>query len=261
VINAAIMSAIRSWSLRLQFAGIHCGLRSAAASCLPFLLTILLICCCNEARAQETDLTIGLGSGVVIRGIASGREELSLQAMATYYATAGWHVGIGGTTVRSQAEPNQGVLLTGKLGYARPLSEDWSVQLGYSRYDYLLSASLRPFAHDELGASISYRDLVVLSISGLYNSRLSDGGGRASVAFDLTGRYPLSAEFSLAAGIGYQDLYRQSGFGYTYGHCGIGARMGSAHLDISYVITDSTAKAQFGTIASNRWTAGLTWNF
>lgn len=226
-----------------------------------FFLMIFLICCRNGAQAEETDFTVSLDSGVVIRGIAPGREEPSLQAMVTYYSTAGWLVGIGGRSVRSQAEQNQGVLLTGKLGYAWPLSEDWSTQLAYLRYDYRLSTSLQPFAHDELGASVSYRDLVVLSISGLYNSRLSDGGGRTSVAYDLTGRYPLSAEFSLAAGVGYQDLYRRSGFGYTYGHCGIGVRMGPAHLDISYVVTDSTAKAQLGRIASNRWAAGLTWSF
>lgn len=224
-------------------------------------LMILLIFCCISARAQETDLTVGLSSGVVMRGIALGREEPSLQAMATYYSTAGWLVGIGGATLRSQAEQNQVVLLTGKLGYAWPLSDDWSAELDYVRYAYRSSISLRPFAHDELGARITYRDLAVLSISGLSNARLSTGGNRTSFAYDLTGHYPLRDGFSLAAGVGYQDLNRRLGFGYAYGHYGIGARMGPAQLDISYILTNSTAKARFGTSASNRWAAGLTWNF
>jgi uncharacterized protein (TIGR02001 family) len=216
---------------------------------------------CGAAQAQETNLVLGLSSGVVIRGLLLGRNEPSVQAAATFYGATRWLAGIGAVSLRSPSDDAGAWLITGKVGYVWSLSEDWGAQLDYGRYAYPSSESLRPFDRDELNATFLYRDLVALSVSGLRNARLDDGGSRASVAYDLTGRYPVRPGLSLIAGIGYQDLHRRSGFGYAYGHGGIGVRMGQARFEMSYIMTDATAKAQYGAGASNRWAAGLTWAF
>ena len=222
---------------------------------------MFLIAGCAGTQAQETDLSLGVNSGVVTRGIAVGRDEPSVRATATYTAAARWFVGIGAASVRSPSDHAQAFLLTGKLGYAWPVSETWGAQVDLARYAYRSSPSLRAFGRDELSATLAYRDLVVMSIAGLRNARLADGGSRFSLAYDLTMRYPLRSALSLSAGIGYQDLHRRSGFGYVYGHGGIGARLGAVQADIAYIVTDATAKTQFGASASNRWTAGLDWTF
>lgn len=224
-------------------------------------VAIALTLGCGAAQAQETNLVLGLNSGVVIRGLLLGRNEPSVQAAATFYGASRWLAGIGFTSLRSPSDDAGAWLVTGKVGYVWTLSEDWGAQLDYARYAYPSSESLRPFDRDELNATFLYRDLVALSVSGLRNARLDDGGSRASVAYDLTGRYPVRPGLSLIAGVGYQDLHRRSGFGYAYGHGGIGVRMGQARFEMSYIMTDTTAKAQYGEGASDRWAAGLTWTF
>lgn len=222
---------------------------------------VLFFLGCSDAGAQETDLTIGVSSGPVLRGIALGPEGISAQAAVGYYSTERWFVTVGAATLRWSSDDPRTVQLTPRVGYAWDLSGDWGAQLDYAHYGYPLASALRAFEHDELGTTIAYRDLAFISVAGLRSANAGADGGRWSLAYDLVGRVPLRLASAMTAGVGFRDLHHESGFGYWYGHLGIGTRIDAAHLEMSYIATDNTAKARFGARASNRWTASLTWNF
>ena len=223
---------------------------------------ILFFLGCSSVQAQETDLTVGLSTGPVLRGLALGPEGISAHMAASYYSAARWFITVGATTLRQASDAPVTLQLTERLGYTWTLSSDWGAQLDYSHYTYPLDSSLRPYEHAEVGATFAYRDLAFMSISGLRKTNAGyDDGSRWSLAYDLVGRHPLRPGLAMTAGVGYGDRHRQSGFGYAYGHVGLGARVDAAQLEVSYVMTDNTAKARFGASASNRWTASLRWSF
>jgi hypothetical protein len=222
---------------------------------------ILFFSACGSAQAQDADLSVGLSTGPVLRGLAFGAEGISVQLAGSYYSAAQWFIAFGATTLREPSNGSLTLQLTERVGYAWSLSDDWAAQLGYSRYSYPFASSLRPFGHDEIGTTFAYRDLAFMSIAALRKAHASDDDDRWSLAYDLVGRLPLRPGLAMTAGVGHEDHRRQAGFGYTYGHVGLGARVDAAQLEVSYILTDNTAKTRFGANASNRWTASLKWNF
>ena len=222
---------------------------------------ILFFLGCSSVQAQETDVSVGLSTGPILRGLALGPEGISAQMAASYYSAARWFVTLGATTLRQPSDAPRTLQLTERVGYTWTLSSDWGAQLDYSHYAYPFASSLRPFEHDGVGATFAYRDLAFMSIAGLRKAHAGDDDDRWSFAYDLVGRHPLRPGLAMTAGGGYEDRHRQSGFGYAYGHVGLEARVDAAQLEVSYILTDNTAKARFGERASNRWTASLRWSF
>lgn len=230
---------------------------------LPIAFTCLL--CSGTALGQEIDASLGVSSGIVVRGFALNGGRPAVQGAVNFYSAGPWLASLSGAAFRSASNDEWGLQLFSKLGYAWQLANDWGAQLSYVHYAYPLNSELRAYERDELIATAAYRDLVVLSVAGLRNSRASANGRHGSVAYDLVGRYPLQAGVALSAGLGYQDMHHRSGFGYAYGNVGAGAdlgpRTGGAHLEVSYIVTDATAKKRLGDEASNRWAASLAWAF
>ena len=219
----------------------------------------------GAAHGQEIDGSIGVSSGVIVRGFALDGGRPAVQGAVNYYGAGSWLASLSGAAFRLSSNGEWSLQLLGKLGYAWQLANDWGAQLSYVHYAYPLNSELRIYERDELIATATYRDRLVLSVAGLCNNRASARGSRSSVAYDLVGRYPLQAGVALSAGLGYQDMHHRSGFGYAYGNVGAGAdlgrRTGDAHLEVSYIVTDATAKKRLGDEASNRWTASLAWAF
>jgi uncharacterized protein (TIGR02001 family) len=222
------------------------------------VLTLLLVC--GTSRAQETSLTLGLTSGVVTRGIQLGRGGPAVQASATYYSPQMWFASLSGATLGAPWN-RAGTQVLGKLGRVWRFSPDWGAQLDFSYYTYPFDSPLRQYEHNELGATLAYRDLLFMSVSGQRGTRTDVYGNSTGAAYDAVVRYPLRADLALDAGIGYQQVHHQSSFGYTYGQLGLSTRIDMAQLAVAYIATSGVAKAQFGSNASDRWTASLTWGF
>ena len=233
-------------------------------SSLPIAFFTCLLCN-GTAHGQEIDASLGVSSGIVVRGFALDGGGAAVQGAVNFYSAGPWLASLSGAAFRSASNDEWSLQLLSKLGYAWQLANDWGVQLSHVHYAYPLNSELRMYERDELIATAAYRDLIVLSVAGLRSNRPSANGRRGSVAYDLVGRYPVSAGVAVAAGLGYQDMHHRAGFGYAYGHVGagtdLGPRTGGAHLDVSYIMTDATAKERFGSEASNRWAASLAWAF
>jgi len=213
------------------------------------------------SRAQQFDLTAGVSSSLVSRGIVLGRSEPSLQASAAYYAAGGGYVGLSAATLRFPSEEHRAVQVAARAGWLLPLSGQWIAHAGVQHVAYPFDPSWNSFAYDEATVGLAYGDLAVASVSMLLHSDDYQAGSRVSAAADLVGRYPLARGFSLTGGLGVHDMHCRYGFAYAYGHAGIGWRQGRASVDLAYTFTDATAKAQFGSRAADRWTGAVLWHF
>jgi len=216
---------------------------------------------CAGTRAEPIDLSFGIASATVLRGVALGEGSVDAHAAGTYADPSGWRATLGATALHSQpSHQRREAQLFWRLGYAHRLHGDWSAQLAHTRYAYPGSELLRRYGHDELGATLAYRDLLYLSVAGLRPTHATSNGNRNSVACDVVARLALPAALTASAGLGRLDT-RGSSFAYAYGHLGLGAQWGATQAQLSYIATDSAAKRRFGDAASNRWTASLSWRF
>ena len=137
-----------------------------------------------------------------------------------------WRASLGVAALHSQSSQRRrwDAQWFGRLGYAHRLDGDWSAQLALTRYAYPGAALLRPYAQDELGATLAWRDLAYLSIAGLRRSNVQgSGGGRDSVAYDFVLRQALPATLSFSAGLGHFETRGVQGHAYTHGSVALGA--------------------------------------
>jgi hypothetical protein len=239
-------------------AGRRCSGRSR---CSRLCLAGLHALACAAARADQTDLTLGVASSMVLRGVAVGDDGFTAQAAATHVLSSGWLAGLGAAALHSDARDSWDAQYFWKVGRARPLNADWSAQAAYIRYAFR-PAHRRGYGYDELSATLAWRDQLYLSIAGLRSPAAASASApdRRSVAGDVVLRQPLQGAWAASGGIGYQRT-RHTDFAYGYGHAGLGLRMGSGHAELSYLTTSSAAKARFGRAAANRWIGSLTWTF
>jgi hypothetical protein len=214
---------------------------------------------CGAVRADEVDLSLGLASSTVLRGVTLG--DLTARSMVSYSSASGWLTSLGVAALQSRAQHDKwDAQLSPRFGYARVLGADWAWQSAYTHYAYPGSERLKRYAHHELAATLAYRDLLYLSIAGLRNAHVNSGEGRTSVAYEIVASHPLPYGLSATAGIGYRDALHASSE-YAYGHGGISVRWGSAQADLLYIVTDTAVKRYVGSAAANRWVGNLTWRF
>lgn len=216
---------------------------------------------CAGTHAEPIDLSVGVASATVLRGIALGEGGVDAFVAASYAGPNGWRATLGATALQSKPSRRRwDAQLFWRLGYAHRLDDDWSVQLAYAHYAYPGSLLLRRYGQDELGATFAYRDLLYLSVAGLRRTHFRASGSRDSLAYDIVARCALPWALLASAGLGHLES-RGSSFAYTYGHLGLGAQWGSTQAQLTYIATDSAAKQRFGNAAANRWTASLGWSF
>jgi hypothetical protein len=214
---------------------------------------------CGTVRADEVDLSLGLASSTVLRGVALG--DLTARSTASYSHASGWLVSLGVAALQSRTRHDQwNAQVSPRFGYTRVLDGDWTWQSAYAYHAYPGSALLKRYEHHELGATLAYRDLLVLSLAGLRSARPTSGEGRTSMAYEIVASHPLPAGFSATAGIGYRDALHASA-DHAYGHGGLSFRWRRAQADLLYIFTDEAAKRRLGSAADNRWVGSLSWRF
>jgi hypothetical protein len=214
---------------------------------------------CGTLHADEVDLSLGLSSGSVLRGVVLG--DLTARSAASYNHASGWLGSVGVAALQSPARHHQwDAQLSLKFGHARVLGADWAWQSAYTHHAYPGSQRLRRYAHHELAATLAYRDVLYLSLAGLRSAHVSSGESRDSVAWEVVGNHPFASGWSATAGIGYRDALQSSSH-HAYGHGGVSVRWGRTQADLLYLATDAAAKRRLGSAAANRWVGSLAWRF
>lgn len=220
------------------------------------LLGTAVLSCPVVGRAEPVELSFGMASATVVRGVAFGEGAFDAHAVASLSGRSGWRATAGVTALHVKAEPGcWDAQLFWRLGYARRLDDDWSAQAVLASYSYPGSPRLRSYARHDITATLAWRDRLYLTITG---QRSDESPGRSSTAGDIVARHALPGTLSASAGLGRLHDPR---FAYSYGHLALDRRWGDAQIQLAYIATDSAAKANLGTAAANRWTASLGWDF
>ena len=126
---------------------------------------------CGAVRADEVDLSLGLASSTVLRGVVLG--DLTARSMASYSTGAGWLTSLGVAALQSPARHEKWDAQVSLKVRPHPCPRrrlGW--QSAYTHYAYPGSERLRRYAHHELAATLAYRDLLYLSVAGLRRAHL-----------------------------------------------------------------------------------------
>ena len=201
---------------------------------------------------------MGATTDYVYRGISQTYDGGAAQLGANYQNAGGWFAGAWASNV----DPYPGRASSEELdlytGIGRQLSDDLSVRGTYTHYAYLHDPRPARYDRDELAVSLGYVDLLRATVSYQPNSSAYTtagyAGGRTTMAYELTGRWPLRAGLWAAAGGGYYDLHDLFHVGYWAGDVGIAYGYRRLTLDLRRFFCDSTAARLYGDAsAGGRW--------
>jgi uncharacterized protein (TIGR02001 family) len=135
------------------------------------------------------------------------------------------------------------------LGWSRSLSDDWRLDLRYTRYLYDANIFGKKSDFNEYYLFIHYRDLLSANISfseDYYNR------GKSAQSYELTGRYPLTDYLQISSGVGYSKTKKTLEHDYLYWNAGLIFSYKFASLDFRYVDAAETANNQ-GNSSGNRF--------
>jgi uncharacterized protein (TIGR02001 family) len=217
-----------------------------------FAPLLLLVSVCH---ADGLGGDVGVDSDEVTRGLSFSDHQLSPQ-VDLHYSLSGFYAGVTAVGVRLLPFESVGVGLIGYLGYQYRLSDDWATGLAARHYDYPGYRLRNDYDYDEGALSLSWRELIVATVTASPDVFAFDAQGRygrgAAFSYELGGRLPLARGFCANAGIGYYNLDRQIGIGYSYFSAGISKQWRSVNFDVRFVGTNTTAKQRFDGVAENR---------
>ena len=214
------------------------------------------------AAAQGWTGTIGANSEQVVRGVSETAHSAALVGNVQYYSVTGWFAGLAGYASRARQLSAEGSEATVEAGYGFPVGP-LSYRLSFARHIALRRTRERS-EYNEATLTASAQDRVFASVSALSDPTHSGSYETRTGtvwAYDLLVNVPLKQAFSINVGVGYQDLHRVGGTGYTYGNAGLAAQLMNLQVQLSYIATNAKAKRLFGDAASNRWVGSVLWSF
>jgi len=202
----------------------------------------------------------------VFRGVSQTYGGAALQAGLNYRSSMGWFAGSWASNVNPYPFGSDAAEINVYTGFGWVLAPAWTVRASYTRYLYTWDRRRKPYDYGELALTLGFEDRLSATISYQPdNTRFSTLGyvrNRQSLAYELTGRWPLPQRFALVAGVGYYDLTRLYGVGYWSGDSGVSYTYGRLEVDITRFVGDRTVRRLFeDASADGRWVATAVFRF
>jgi uncharacterized protein (TIGR02001 family) len=199
--------------------------------------------------------SISATTDYVFRGVSQTYDHGALQLSGNYFSPQGWFAGAWGSNVDPYPSAQSALELDLYTGFSRPLGGDFNASFVYTRYFYLDDPRPAHYGYDELALSASYLDRLVATVSyqpdvTLY-SNLGFADRRPSLAYELTGRWPLPLGLAVEAGAGYYDLQRVFGVHYWAGDAGIQYIYRRVSLDLMHFFADPAVARLYGPASAN----------
>lgn len=219
------------------------------------LASVPLLACAADGPWSAS---IGATTDYVFRGVSQSDGHGALELGANYLNPQGWFAGAWGSNVDPYPFAGSAQELDLYTGVSRPLSEDFNASVTYTHYLYLNDPRPVRYDYDELALSVSFLDRLVATVSYQPDSTLYSDLGfadrRASVAYELTGRWPLNRGFALEYGVGYYDQHHLFGVRYWAGNAGAQYVYRRVTLDLTRFFADPTvARLYEGASANGDW--------
>ena len=218
-----------------------------------FMASILLHASC--VAEESWSASVGATSNYVYRGISQTYGGGAVQLGTSYLDPLGWFVGAWGSNVDPYPGGKPSKELDAYAGVSRDLGADFTVSGTYTHYAYLQDPRPVRYDHNEIAVSLAYLDLVAASVSYQPDSSSYSALGfahkRATIAYELTGRWPLRRGFAVTAAAGYYDLHDSFGVGYWAGDAGLSYVYRRLTLDLSRFFCDATVASLYEDASAN----------
>jgi uncharacterized protein (TIGR02001 family) len=199
--------------------------------------------------------SFGATSDYVFRGVSQTYDRGALQLGGNYFSPQGWFAGAWGSNVEPYPGTQSALELDLYTGISRSLSGDFNASFLYTHYLYLDDPRTGHYDYDELALSASYLDHLVATISYqpdiTLHSNLGYADRRPSLAYELTGRWPLPLGLTIEAGAGYYNLQRVFGVRYWAGDAGINYIYRRVSVDLKHFFADPTVARLYGDASAN----------
>jgi uncharacterized protein (TIGR02001 family) len=215
--------------------------------------------------ANEWSGALVLTSDYLVRGISRTSNNPALQIDVDYSNPAGLIAGIFASNTQFNPRLPKDVELSGFVGYAWNVNDDWRAKILGSHYTYPWNHANSNYTYDELDLDIAYQGWLHFDLNYSPNSprrlpasytsyylRVNEKSAEVNLQRQVLGR------LSATAGVGYSFVGGPESAGYTYWSAGTAYDWRSATLAIAYVNTTDEAKALFyNAAASGRWIGSL----
>lgn len=210
----------------------------------------------NPCRADASwSASAGATSDYVYRGISQTYRGGAAQLGVNYQSPLGWFAGAWGSNVKPYPGHASFEELDVYGGYSVPLGDEFSLRGMYTHYAYVQDALPRSFDHNEVAATLSYLDALAATVSYQPDSSAYSALGaaykRTTLAYELTGRWPLGCGTALTGGAGYYDLHDLFGIGYWAGDVGLSYVYQWLTLDVSRFFSDASATRLYEHASAN----------
>jgi uncharacterized protein (TIGR02001 family) len=255
----------RSFNAVLEARSGGCEIVRLPARAAAWLVGITLATTQSKA-ASEWAGSAALASDYFVRGISRTSDHPALQLDLHYSSPDGFLAGAFASN--TQIDPNEprDVELSGFVGYAHNLTDDWRGKILASHYAYPWNRAGSHYNYDELDFDLAYQGWLHFDVGFSPNSpRFLQAPYR-----NLIGVNEKSAEVSLQRQVfdklsvtaGYSFLDGPESGGYVYWSGGAAYDFRFATLVLSYVNTTPEAKALFyNAAATGQWTATAIFRF
>jgi uncharacterized protein (TIGR02001 family) len=208
--------------------------------------------------AHEWDGSLVLTSDYVFRGQTQSQGDPVLQADVHWLSDTVWFAGAWASMVNLHAGPGPTSELNLYAGRGFRLARDWEAKLVAVSYIYPKDSPQLEWDYEEVLASVAFRDALIASVAWSPNtsrfSRIGMAQDREAFAYELTGHLPWRSAWTASGGIGYYDLDRLFGRGYTYWNLGVTYAAAPWQLMLMRTGTSGTAETLFGSdTTADRW--------
>jgi uncharacterized protein (TIGR02001 family) len=223
-------------------------------------LTVLLALPVLACRADSPwSASAAATTDYIFRGISQTYDTGALQLGGNYQSSLGWFAGAWASNVNPYPHAGSSAELDIYAGVTRPLGADFSSRLAYTHYAYLDDPRPARYDYDEVSLSAAYLDRLAATVSYEpdYSSYSTLGFARRRPvgALELSGHWPLPADFAVSAGAGYYDLQRLFGVGYWAGSVGMTYVYKRLTIDLNRFFADGTVNRLYTSQSANgTWT-------
>ncbi len=232
------------------------------------LLVGIVLVSTESLAANEWGGSVTLTSDYFVRGMSRSSDHAALQLDLHYSNPSGFLAGAFASNTQIDSTESRDVELSGFVGYAWNVTDDWHGKILASEYVYPWNQAGSHYNYAELDFDLAYQDWLHFSLSYSPNSPrflrepYHQFVSVAEKSADVSLQRQLFGAFSVLAGVGYSFLGGPESGGYAYWSAGAAYDYRSVALVFSYVNTSHEAKALFyNAAATGQWTGTAIWRF
>jgi uncharacterized protein (TIGR02001 family) len=235
------------------------------------LLLLLSLCICQSQSCKAADVwggSLGITNDYVVRGLSRTDHQGALQLDLHYLNTSGFLAGVFASNAELDPGEGRDAEIDGFVGFAWTATENIRGKILASHYAYPWNKAGNRYDYDEIEVDVAYRDWLDVNLMVSPDApRYSRARGLRSAtagSLEVDLQHSVVGKLSATAGLGYYALsgVTAGSSGYAYWSLGAAYDLAPVLLTLTYVGTESQAKALFYNAAERgRWAGTVIWRF